>query len=629
MNTMNTGEKIPTRSAPRLVGPLLIVAVFLTLCVMTWQRWTDPVVDFGRELYTAWQVSVGKTLYREVEHLYGPLSAQINALAFRLFGVSYRVLTVTSLVLLAGFTLLLYRAWKRLTNDWTATWVCVGFLAVSAFALYKTDIANYNFVTPYSFELVHGFYLALLCLMVLTAYAQTPRRLYLWLAGLLYGLVFLTKLEVLVALTIAIAAFVLGGALCRRLSLKSVFHLCGHLLAGVVMATALLYLATGLSLSPWQYIEAVSRQYLIGLNPQVNQLLFYRQLLGFDAPWAHLHDGLQAAAVIGLILFLFHGLSRWHQSASAHGHRVRCQLIATIGVGLAGASFLWDWHYAACLLPPVLALALCLEWVGSRRRRRQRAPGTAEDPAVWTETAGWLLWLGFGLGMLLKTGLNPLFIHYGFGLSAAGLMGLIAILTFRLPRLYPETVRPLMRLWFTALALTGILRLANESREVCAMRPYRVGPRAQDRFLTFAPPGDPRGRLVNDVSAWLAAEWPPAATLAVVPEGVMLNYLSRRVNPTPYINFIPVTLAVYGEDRMLSAFQATPPDCLVFFDRDMSEYGLPPFGSQGSPGALFMKWVETDYVAVKTFSRSPLVVAYRRRNVASSGRVGLPPSVVR
>ena len=33
--------------------------------------------------------------------------------------------------------------------------------------------------------------------------------------------------------------------------------------------------------------------------------------------------------------------------------------------------------------------------------------------------------------------------------------------------------------------------------------------------------------------SWIQNNVPPNATLAVLPEGAMINYLSRRVNPTP------------------------------------------------------------------------------------------------
>ena len=597
------------------MGPALIVLTWLILSFISWRRWTDPLIDFGRELYTAWQLAEGRTLYRDVEHLYGPLSAYWNAGLFRLCGVSYTVLTVANLTLLAGFTALLHGLWKRLTDAWTAVWICLGFLAVSAFAMYDTAIANYNFITPYAHELVHGFYLSIFTLAALTAYARKPRVQYLFLAGILYGLVFLTKSEVFFALTFAIAVYVLAGFLSRRISPKGAVILWACLVAGGTVSVVGLYLAIGLRLPFPEYLQGIGRQYSLGLNPDVSHNLFYLSLLGFDRPGEHLLDAARAAATIGLVLAVFHGLGRWRLSAWSQRQRRRPWLPTVAGLAVAGAMGLWDWHYFACLLPAVLAGALILELIGSQGAGRATTPPAHDGPAArpWDQRAGWVLWLGFGLGMLLKSGLNPLFIHYGFCLSAAGLMCVIALLTYRIPALYSSGPRASMRLWLVALVVVGMLRLTGESVQVYARRHYVVGERAGDLFRVLPPEQDPRGRLANETAAWLAAHLPPTTTLAVIPEGVMLNYQTRRVNPTPFINFIPMTLAAYGEERMLAAYQAHPPDYIVVFDRDLSEFGLPRFGTPHSPGAGFMRWIERHYVPAKEISLAPALTIYRRR----------------
>ena len=48
------------------------------------------------------------------------------------------------------------------------------------------------------------------------------------------------------------------------------------------------------------------------------------------------------------------------------------------------------------------------------------------------------------------------------------------------------------------------------------------------------------------------------ATLAVLPEGVMLNYLLRRDSPLRVINLMPPELLVFGEEGILHALGAQP-----------------------------------------------------------------------
>jgi hypothetical protein len=76
----------------------------------------------------------------------------------------------------------------------------------------------------------------------------------------------------------------------------------------------------------------------------------------------------------------------------------------------------------------------------------------------------------------------------------------------------------------------------------------------------------------------LDGELKPAETIAVIPEGVMINYLSRRVNPTGYTSFLPSDIAVRGEHTIIEAFQMNPPDFILLVHRDMLEFKTGAFG---------------------------------------------------
>jgi hypothetical protein len=85
----------------------------------------------------------------------------------------------------------------------------------------------------------------------------------------------------------------------------------------------------------------------------------------------------------------------------------------------------------------------------------------------------------------------------------------------------------------------------------------------------------------------------PDETLGVLPEGVMLNYLTRRASPTKYITWMPPELYFFGEANMLAALQAAPPDWVLVAPRDFKEYGLPPFGE--GYGDAIARWITRNY----------------------------------
>ena len=84
----------------------------------------------------------------------------------------------------------------------------------------------------------------------------------------------------------------------------------------------------------------------------------------------------------------------------------------------------------------------------------------------------------------------------------------------------------------------------------------------------------------------------------------MLNYLTRRINPTPYVNFMPPELIIFGEDAILDSLQEKPPDLIAIVHKDTSEYGYRFFGRDY--GQSIMHWVRQDYRPLGVIGAPPL-----------------------
>jgi len=94
-------------------------------------------------------------------------------------------------------------------------------------------------------------------------------------------------------------------------------------------------------------------------------------------------------------------------------------------------------------------------------------------------------------------------------------------------------------------------------------------------------------------------------TLAVFPEGVMINWLTRVPNPTPYVNFMPPELILFGEDAWLAAFRANPPDVVLIVHKDTSEYGAQFFGRDYA--RELAAWIGQTYQPQKLLGDEPLL----------------------
>jgi hypothetical protein len=148
---------------------------------------------------------------------------------------------------------------------------------------------------------------------------------------------------------------------------------------------------------------------------------------------------------------------------------------------------------------------------------------------------------------------------------------------------------------FRAVALgivTGFIVLHLHATDTWfRLRTVEVG-RGRDAFLA-----DSRGTVMRDLLSRLERITTPGQTLAVLPEGVMVNYLARMTNPTPYINFMPPELIMFGESKIVAAFDSDPPDWIVLTDRHAPEYGYELLGTDY--GLKIKDWIQPRYVLVE------------------------------
>ena len=181
-------------------------------------------------------------------------------------------------------------------------------------------------------------------------------------------------------------------------------------------------------------------------------------------------------------------------------------------------------------------------------------------------------------------------IHYGCWLAMPATM----LLVIALSRWIPEAIgrrggSPAAFLAGAGGAWAAVLR-GSPAISGIKMKPLTVSV----GFVAYQFWADPmRGNCVNN--AVIAAEQiPPDNTIACFPEGIIINYLSRRRTPTPYVNFNPPDLLLFGENRMITALNDSPPDFVFLVHKDTSEFGERFFGHDY--GQKLNAWIEERYV---------------------------------
>jgi hypothetical protein len=103
----------------------------------------------------------------------------------------------------------------------------------------------------------------------------------------------------------------------------------------------------------------------------------------------------------------------------------------------------------------------------------------------------------------------------------------------------------------------------------------------------------------------------PGQTLLVLPEGQMLNYLSRKPSPLPQVFYFSWFTSNGREDAIVSALHRRPPDWIAIVSRDLREYGIQRYGERPGSGRQILTWVAKNYEVAGSVGGDPL--DYRQR----------------
>ncbi|MGD1001026.1 MAG: glycosyltransferase family 39 protein [Candidatus Brocadiia bacterium] len=573
-------------------GPALIAATMAVMTWWTWGTWPDPLIDFGRELYFPWQIAAGKVLYRDLASIFGPLSPYFNALMFRLFGVSLLALVLTNLALLGVLLALLYSILRRMGSRLGATVGCLVALLVFAFGRYER-IADYNFVCPYTHSATHGLILGVAAIYFMARYHRRPSPAWASAAGLALGLAFLTKTEMFAGAALAVATGLLLAAWAHGFTAGRLARTAGTIAGCAALPALAAWALLCLAMPPHEALRGMLGSWWYVFNSRITSLPFYRLVMGTNDAAGNLVIMLRSAAgyaemlIPGAMLML----------ACRRAGRYRWVLAAVLFVA-AAILMLWKynqvfWYWTARPWPLFMVILAAAALVGFIRSRRSPDRGAQAALAAMTAV--------FALALLSRILLDSRINQYGFVLALpAGLVMVVALLDW--------APRALDRMGgfgsgFRPLALTLIATAAcwhvSFTRDVLSHCTNEVGAGA-DAFRTLPNEGEPVSLALKMIEENAGR----SQTLAVLPEGVLMNYLARRPNPAPYTTYLGVELEAFGDEQMTESYKRHPPDFILLVHRDTTEYGKQFFGKDY--GEELYRWIMSHYRPVGQIGKIPL-----------------------
>jgi hypothetical protein len=577
----------------RLAGPVLIAIATLFMLAWSWETWSDPLVDFGAQLYVPWQISTGHVLYRDLAYYNGPLSSYVNATAFRLFGVGLHTLVWVNLLILALVMTLAYRLTVASCGRWAATVAGLTFALVFAFGQ-VVRIGNYNWVTPYTHEITHGVALGLAAIVCTLRYQRTLRARWIAATGGLLGCVFLTKAEPTAASFAAVAVLLAGGWWFARTHPRQILSVLAILMGFTLIAPLIAWLLLATAMPSSEALRGVLGSWPWVFDSRITSLHFYRDVSGLDDIRGNLGIVLDWCDIYTVLIGAGIGLL-------CRSRRSRLSASITVFAVCSGI-FAWqfgrtNWSGILTPLPVCLALVLVACGIAVVRRISPLAPVR-------------LGLVVFACVLVAKMGLKAYAYHYGFVLAWPATVVLVCVVAQHLPdwiRRHGGSALPLRMIGLAAW-LFAVAAMLRKDAQYFAHATTVVAAGTVDEFR-----GDGRAAGVAELCARISQLVPPDGTVVVLPQGLMVNYLTRRVSPTKYINFMPPEVLAAGEQNILAAFQRNPPDAVVLTpavieDRHFTLDDRDPYGADT------LRWVMQNYEPAEAEEmHRPLVIMLPKR----------------
>ena len=566
-----------------------LAALGFGMAWMSWRKWTEPLIDYGQQAYIPWRLNQGAVLYRDIQHFYGPFSQYLDAVLFRLFGTHLLTLALFNHLVVAVMAWMIFVLMRELADFASAAAGSAFFLAVFAFPQY-TAIANFNWICPYVYEITHGTAFAFAAVLAFLYYLRERTAPRLAAVGLFAGLVFVTKIEVFVAIAAALGAGFLALAFLERPPARQLARASGILIAAAALPGAAFLAYFCAKMPAGQAWSAFWTPITIVFRTNIAEHPLYRWFRGTLDTVGSLEECAAALRWHATLLTALAGscfLVARAQSDAARRNAVRAFWI----LSAAGLAFLYRRLYWVNFFRPLpLELFLLTLWCAKRLIELRESP-EARD---WVPR---LVVCVFAFVMLWKTVLRVFVIYYGFALTLPAALILVAVLLRFLPDVLGRWFGPCRYVRPVAAGFVFVCALwyVNQCRTVYRFKTAPLG-EGGDMIYEVSPRRDRMEQIVPRLLAKMDEAIPPGATLAVFPTGQIFNYWSRHPSSVRYDNYSNLGfLTAGGEDRVVRDLDANPPDWALLIDMDSSS-------GHGDPGHLgkdygfeLMSWLGAHY----------------------------------
>lgn len=576
-------------------------AFYAVMIAATWQRWTSPVIDHGREMNLPARLLTGEQLYVDVHYLYGPLAPHLNALLYRLFGIHLAVLHAGGIVCGALVLLLVYIVARQLLRPPQALLAAATVLVVCAVK------STANYVMPYSFGALYALVAALGALVCAIFYLRRENRWWMFGAGLCAGAVLTSKLELTLP---ALAAALTAWAVQSRRRHKILWADLVALALPFVFVNIVAYGAV-LARVPLGVLLEDNRLLFTNMPPQ---LYYFNQRVSGIASWPRGTAAMLAGAGLWLAVCAACALAGWFASrresaqpndtSNENARRPVIALAAGLGVwALLVAAFRLRAD-ASPLTAGTLVLTIVVLMTGRRvLRLAGRAPHTEQSGGADVEAQGVSDSLLFVVAVFALASVARVFLNVTVSSTYSPfflpvLIVVYCVVLFEVaPRLLLTSHGARAHAARAAAVLLSVAVVAvavGTTRRLHRKYTYRISV-ARGTLYTTPEIGAPFDAALR----WLLIETRPDDRVLIVPQGTSLNFLAARRSPFAEEIILPGFLEGEREAEAIRRLDAAHVPWVVVERFPSEEFREAVFGRDYN--RALMRWIEERYAPAAKF----------------------------
>jgi hypothetical protein len=572
MDEQATAERAWFRPADAAILAIVVVLAAVALA-QSWNRWLDPIVDAGRDLYIPEQLRQGVKLYRDIVYLFPPLTPYLLAGVTAVVGSSLASYTAIGIMVAALSAVLLY-TFGRVVGSRAVGGAAAALFAACSIATPWSRGGNYLFPYTQSATLGMLFFLGFGC--CLAAYLFVERRPALIAGALLFALAASwTKIE----FAVFTGALLLVFAVIHRIAVRWMIAY------AAVFAMVLAFVSYAFRDCPpdrtW-FRGNVYSETMVGSRPAAR---LYSSVTGLQSWPALLAVSVVGAAIFGVIVLLL-------RFANGPARRPLLAVAALLAIAF-GASQVF---FRAWSVLELVALVVAL--------RRPR------EPLLFIAA------LAICSSSRIPLNVAPQWYGFVFCVPVYLLMAYFVLEWLPSRGVYSSIASAV---WFLAFAAAALQWLAS-AHIAYSSRTYPI----------FTPRGvlydDNRDRAAILTAAGEALRQRGITAVAFFPEGLGLNYLTTIPTPLAYHTFTPSETAGGLEAKVLADLQKKNPEWLAVVARDVREYGYRGFGIDYD--LMLAGAIRARYHVERKWSAPRFEYLLLRRNGGVAGAT-MPPSIPR